>query len=143
MEESRQWLNLENPLAGLKVLVVDDEIDARELMSIILKYYGAQVITASTANEALGLLTGNGMKAWPDVIVSDIGMPETDGCQFIEALRRLNEEQVSKVPAIALSGFCSVTDKLRTLAAGFQAHLSKPVEPEKLIGLICQLTGRY
>jgi CheY-like chemotaxis protein len=98
---------------------------------------------ASSANEALNYLNGNGETTLPDVIVSDIGMPETDGCQFVEKLRNLNEEQGGKIPAIALSGFCSVTDKLRTLSAGFQAHLSKPVEPEKLIALIGQLTGRY
>jgi CheY-like chemotaxis protein len=142
MEQSKEQKSPDNLLVGLKILVIDDEIDARELMSIILHYYGAQVSTASSANEALTLLNGNGDRTLPDVIVSDIGMPETDGCQFIEKLRNLDEEHGGEIPAIALSGFCSVTDRLRTISAGFQAHLSKPVEPEKLIALIGQLTGR-
>ncbi len=135
-------MNFDTLLEGLKVLVIDDELDARELLSVILNYYGAQVAIAASANEALSLLNGNRVGNLPDVIVSDIGMPDTDGCHFIEKLRKLNVEQGGGIPAIALSGFCSVTDKLRTLSAGFQAHLSKPVEPEKLIALICQLTGR-
>ena len=129
-------------LEGLTVLVIDDEVDARELLSVILGYYGAQVSVAGSASEALTLLNGKRVGKLPDVIVSDIGMPDTDGCHFIEELRKLDEAHGSKIPAIALSGFCSVTDKLRTLASGFQAHLSKPVEPDKLIALICQLSGR-
>src|SRR5215211_433766 len=118
MEEVSEQTNLDTLLEGLRILVIDDEIDARELLSIILNYYGAQVITAASANEALTLVLQNGLKTLPDVIVSDIGMPDTDGCHFVEKLRQLDEEQGGKIPAIALSGFCSTTDRLRTISAG-------------------------
>lgn len=128
-------------LKNLCVLVVDDENDARDLMVIILSHYGAKVETAASAAEALQRFKEQGFTPLPDIIVSDIGMPEMDGYYFIEELRKLTIQQGGNIPAIALTGFCSTTDKLRTLTSGFQAHLSKPVEPDKLVSLISKVTN--
>ncbi|MEW6127279.1 MAG: response regulator [Acidobacteriota bacterium] len=128
-------------LKHLCILVVDDENDARDLMVIMLSHYGAMVETAASAEEALRKFKEQHWLILPDIIVSDIGMPDMDGYYFIEELRKLNEEQGGNIPAIALTGFCSTTDKLRTLTSGFQAHLAKPVEPDKLVSLICKVTN--
>jgi PAS domain S-box-containing protein len=125
-------------LRGVRVLVVDDEHDTREVLSVMLARYGAEVRTARSAAEALGVLD-----EWkPDVVVSDIGMPEEDGYALIEKIRALPEEDGGDIPAIALTAFAAAQDKERSLAAGFQRHLSKPVEPVELARNVARILGR-
>lgn len=121
-------------LTGVSVLVVDDESDARELVAEVLGQSGAVVRTAASASEGWALLA----KWSPDVIVSDVGMPEEDGYQFIERVRA----QGGRTPAAALTAYARSADRLRALAAGFQAHLPKPAEPAELVALVASLAGR-
>lgn len=117
-------------LQGVRVLVVDDEVDMQELMLAILEQYGAEVRVAASAAEALLLLDA----FQPDILISDIGMPGVDGYMLMRQIR-----QRSRVPAIALTAYAGEYDQQQALAAGFQNHLAKPVEPEKLVQAIAQL----
>ena len=123
-------------LEGLMILVVDDESDARELMTIILEERNARVTTVASAAEAYETLE------WlkPDLIISDIGMPGEDGYSLIRnvRLKEAREKQGWK-PAIALTAHARVEDRLRALSAGFQAHVAKPVEPAELVAVIASL----
>jgi CheY-like chemotaxis protein len=125
-------------LAGLKVLVVDDERDARELVKRVLTDCGALVSLAASATEALNLI----QQALPDVLVSDIGMPEVDGYEFIRQVRALQTEAGGQTPAIALTAFARSEDRTRSLLAGFLTHVSKPVEPAELVATIAAVSGR-
>ena len=122
-------------LAGLHVLVVDDEEDARELMRTMFESYGAQVRAAGSAAEAMQLFE----RAVPDVLVSDIGMPSEDGLTLIKRIRQRGPEEGRLVPAIALTAYASSSDRLAALAAGYQAHLAKPYEPGELAQLVDRL----
>ena len=122
-------------LTGVEVLLVDDEADSLELMAFILKQAGASVTTATSAATALSALT----RSQPDIILSDIGMPEMDGYQLMQRVRALLPEQGETVMAIAITAYAAETDQQRALAAGFQAHLSKPVNPEQLVAAISDL----
>nr|MDQ3299501.1 response regulator [Myxococcota bacterium] len=125
-------------LAGITVLVVDDEEDARELVKWVLVEAKAEVITASSAAEALELLA----TSRPDVIVSDIGMPDRDGYQFMRAVRERTLAEGGKTPAIALTAFARSEDRTRALLSGYQVHMAKPIEPQELVVTIGSLTGR-
>ncbi|HWQ36142.1 MAG TPA: response regulator [Blastocatellia bacterium] len=125
-------------LTGLRVLIVDDEADSRKLLSTILSQSEARVETAESAAEAIRL-----MEAWqPEVLISDISMPVMDGFELIQQLRQHNREQISHIPAIALTAYARAEDRIRALAAGYQMHLAKPVEPDELVVTIASLTGR-
>lgn len=124
-------------LAGLKVLVVDDERDARELLRIMLENCEAEVVTASSAAEALPLVKSQA----PDVLVSDIGMAEVDGYEFLRQVR-VAEPRGRKIPAIALTAFARSEDRTKALRSGFSAHISKPVEPAELIATIVSVIDR-
>jgi PAS domain S-box-containing protein len=125
-------------LRGAKVLVVDDDHDTREILSVMLTRYGPEVRAASSAAEAMEVFS-----EWkPDVLVSDIGMPVEDGYALIAKVRALTEEDGGKVPAIALTAFAGVSDKEAALAAGFQQHLGKPVEPVQLAKVVARILGR-
>ncbi|NOK34462.1 response regulator [Corallococcus exercitus] len=126
-------------LEGLQVLVVDDEPDALELLGVVLENRGAQVVTASSAREALE----KQQRHRPHVIISDIGMPGEDGYSFIRRLRALPLEQGGQTPAIALTAFARMEDRTRALLAGFQMHVPKPIEPAELIIVLASLTGRH
>jgi signal transduction histidine kinase/DNA-binding response OmpR family regulator len=120
-------------LSGLRVLVVDDDPDARLLLSTILAGCEAEVKTTTGASE--GLLA---LASWsPDVLISDIGMPEIDGYSFIQQVRA-----ISSIPAIALTAYASPTDRLRAFEAGFQAHSPKPIDPIELVRTVARLTHR-
>ncbi len=129
------------PLDGVWALIVDDEADARELIATLLKQYGARVTIASCAAEAFDKLRKGEAGARPDVLVSDISMPDEDGYMLIERVRKLPPEEGGKIPAIALTALERPNDRIRALAAGFSMHVPKPVEPEELAMVIANLTG--
>jgi len=125
-------------LGGVRVLVVDDEHDTREILSVMLTRYGAEIRTAGSAPEAMEVFG-----QWrPDVLVSDIGMPVEDGYVLIKKIRALPPENGADVPAIALTAYASAQDKKTALAAGFQRHLAKPVEPVALAKNVALILGR-
>jgi PAS domain S-box-containing protein len=126
-------------LAGLRVLVVDDEADARELINRILSDCQAQVRTAASAAQALAAL-----RAGPaDVLVSDLGMPDVDGFELLARVRALGPAAGGNVAAVALTAFARSEDRLRALEAGFSAHISKPVEPSELIAAVAALAPSH
>jgi CheY-like chemotaxis protein/anti-sigma regulatory factor (Ser/Thr protein kinase) len=116
-------------LNGLRVLVVDDEIDARDLIKRILCDCNAIVLTAASAAEALPLVE----RERPGLLVSDIGMPDVDGFELLAQVRALGPGRGGAVPAIALTAFARSEDRLRALECGFRDHVSKPVEPTELV----------
>jgi CheY-like chemotaxis protein len=125
-------------LDGLRVLVVDDEVDTRDLIAAVLSRVGAEVQTAATAHEALQTL-----ERWiPDVLVSDIGMPDEDGYTLIKKVRELDAKQPGWIPALALTAYASVEDRMRALSAGFQMHMTKPLDPAELVTVVASLCGR-
>ena len=121
-------------LKAVKVLVVDDEPDAQGLIKRVLEGCGAQVITAGSASEAIEHMQAHS----PDVIVSDIGMPKQDGYELLRMARQIGIQ----APAVALTAFARAEDRLRTLRAGYQNHLAKPVEPAELIATVASAVGR-
>jgi PAS domain S-box-containing protein len=120
-------------LDGIRVLAVDDEPDSRSLIKRILEDRGCKVHTAGSADDAISLLR----EFRPDVIISDIGMPEVDGYEFLRRLKLLRE--TCKIPTIALTAFARLDDRTRALDAGFLAHVPKPVEPADLVATIASL----
>ncbi len=130
-------------LDGVWALVVDDEADARDLIETLLKQYGARVTVASSAAEALDKLRRGEDGARPDVLISDISMPDEDGYTLIERVRAMSPEEGGKIPAIALTALERPNDRIRSLAAGFSMHVPKPVEPEELAMVIANLTSRH
>jgi len=122
-------------LDRLEILVVEDNADVRELMSTILEHVGARVTTRSSVREAVHVL--GSFK--PDVLITDIGLPDEDGYALIREVRRRESERGGFLPAIALTGFTRAEDRVRTLAAGFQGHLAKPVDPGELTAAIAAL----
>jgi signal transduction histidine kinase/CheY-like chemotaxis protein len=125
-------------LEGVKVLVVDDEPDARDLLRRVLQARRASVFLASGARDAIDLLR----QERPDVLVSDIGMPNLDGYEMIRLIRSLPPEQGGRTPAIALTAFARSEDRRRAMMAGFQVHIAKPVEPPELVATVASLAGR-
>ncbi len=128
-------LQIPAALEGLKVLVLDDERDARELVQAILERGRAVVTLASSASEALEMIRLHR----PDVVVSDIGMPEEDGYAFIRKLRALSVGEGGRTPAVALTAYARSEDRRRALVSGFQNHVAKPVEPQELLMVVANL----
>ncbi|MEG4576486.1 PAS domain S-box protein [Microcoleus sp. N3A4] len=124
-----------SPLARLCILAVDDELDNLELVQCILEQAGATVISVSSATDALQLLN----ESKPDVLIADIGMPQIDGYKLIRQIRQLSTQEGGEIPAIALTACAGDINQQQALDAGFQRHLSKPVEPEMLVQTIEQL----
>lgn len=127
---------LPGPLTALRILVVDDEADTRDFLAFMLNQYGANTTAVASAQEGLEVL----QQFQPDVLVSDIGMPEEDGYTLIQKVRSLSTDQIRKIPAIALTAYAREEDSQRALLAGFQVHLPKPVEPTELVNAIASLT---
>ncbi|MCY7317840.1 MAG: response regulator [Ramlibacter sp.] len=125
-------------LTGVKVLVVDDTTDARELARRMLEECGAEVLVAGDAHEALRLLEAHR----PDVLLSDIGMPEVDGFELLRRVRALGPARGGGVPAIALTAFARAQDRVQALRGGFMAHLTKPVEPSELLATVASAANR-
>ncbi|PSR17612.1 hybrid sensor histidine kinase/response regulator [filamentous cyanobacterium CCP3] len=131
-------------LSGIRVFSVDDSADTREFLTVLLGQYGAEVVTVGSATEALETL-----KTWrPDVLISDIGMPDIDGYSLIQQIRSLPCDQGGTIPAfseavlpaIALTAYARYEDQQQSLASGYQRHLSKPLDPEKLVKAVLELT---
>ena len=125
-------------LDGLRVLIVDDEPEARELIAAILQGQGARVDQAASAAEALRSFA----LARPDVLVSDIGMPDEDGYTLLRQVRFLSREHTRQVPALALTAYAARQDAAQAVLAGFQLHLAKPVVPARLIDAVARLAGQ-
>ena len=124
-------------LSGLQVLVVDDEADSREFIAFLIEQYGAKVMRAASAEEALAALS----HSQPDILLSDIGMPEVDGYRLMQQIRALPAEAGGQIPAIALTAYAAEIDYQQAMAAGFQQHVAKPVEPQKLVQAIVSLVA--
>ena len=125
-------------LAGIKVLVVDDQPDARDLIKRVLSECNAEVLTASAADEVVRLVE----LERPDVLVSDIGMPGVDGYALLKMVRALGHARGGGLPAVALTAFARSEDRTRALRAGFLVHVSKPVEPAELVATVASVVGR-
>jgi CheY-like chemotaxis protein len=126
----------DEPLAGIRVLVVDDEPDARQLVRRVLGDCGAEVAVAESADEAMQLVEG----FRPDILVSDVGMPDQDGYDLIRQVR--SRLAAKTLPAVALTAFARSEDRRRALLAGFQTHVAKPVDPEELVAVVASLVER-
>jgi PAS domain S-box-containing protein len=125
-------------LNGLRVLVVDDEIDVRDFAMMTFQECGAESATAASCAEALRIL-----EDWrPDVLVADIAMPDEDGYDLIHKVRALPEDRGGRIPAMALTAYARTEDRVRILSSGYQIHVAKPVEPVELIAAVASLVGR-
>ena len=124
-------------LAGTRVLIVDDDPDAREVVAAILRHYGASVIVATSVSTALVALR----REQVDVLVADLGMPIEDGYDLIRHVRSSDNDKIARLPAAALTAYTTEEDRDRVLAAGFQFHLAKPVDPAVLVATVERLRG--
>jgi PAS domain S-box-containing protein len=134
-DQDTQPSALDFDLNGMQILLVDDDADTREFVAFVLEQSGARVIRAATADEAYLAF----LRYRPDVLLSDIGMPETDGYMLIRQIRSLPPEEGGEVKAIALTAYAGDFNRQQAIEAGFQQHISKPIEPEQLIQAIAQL----
>ena len=127
-------------LNGIVVLVVDDSPDTLYLVELLLVRQGANVVTAGSATEALRIVE----KTPPDVILSDIGMPEMDGYMLIKKIRELERKknQDAHIPAAAVTAFTSTADRQKAILAGYQIHIPKPIDVEELLTTVARLAGR-
>jgi PAS domain S-box-containing protein len=132
----------QSSLSGLRVLVVDDDADALEISSIMLRQQGALVTQATSAGQAYALLSSAQKEHLPEVLVSDIGMPDEDGYSLIRRVRTLSPERGGGIPAVAVTAFTSAEDRRHALDTGFQAHLSKPIDTDEFIRVVARLTNR-
>ena len=124
-------------LAGLKVLVVDDEPDNRQLLTVMLSQWGASAIAASSAAEAIEILG----HSQPDILVSDIGMPIEDGYSLIRKIRSSESDQTKRLPAVALTAYARDEDRKEAIAAGYNERLTKPIEPSQFVAVLAKLAG--
>lgn len=124
-------------LSGFQILIVDDEADARDLIAFILSEHGANVIAAASVREAVEKF----QSLKPDLIVSDIEMPDEDGFSLIEKLNAFNKQQKRKIPAIALTAHARPSERLKVLSSGYQIHLAKPVEPAELLAVVANFAA--
>ena len=129
-------LRTDQRLEGLAILLVEDDKDGRDVLEFILRHAGARVTTASTASEGFELYKA----APPAVLVTDIAMPGADGIWLLDAVR--SEPGLPRVPAIAITALAMPTDRARLRAAGFDAHVVKPVDPEVVVRTVATLIGR-
>ncbi|HKU74620.1 MAG TPA: ATP-binding protein [Pyrinomonadaceae bacterium] len=133
-------LSIECPprLDGVRVLVVDDDSDTRQMLKAVLSECQADVITAASAAEAIREIE----QRKPDVLVSDLGMPEQDGYELIKQVRETESADAVRIPALALTAYAKAEDRVRALAGGYQVHLAKPVEPAEFVLVVANLAGR-
>jgi CheY-like chemotaxis protein len=124
-------------LDGLKVLIVDDDVDNLQFLAFLFETYGAEVAAVSSANYAFQAV----LEWQPDVLVSNVSMPDEDGYTLILRIRGLTVEQGGQVPAIALTANAKESDRQQALAAGFQQHLAKPVDPDLLLQAVLEMSA--
>lgn len=124
-------------IQGSRILVVDDDDNTREFLSFLLELHGANVIAVATASEAIATL----IQFQPELLLSDIGMPDVDGYMLMKQVRALSPERGGTIPAIALTAYAGEIDHQKAISAGFQRHLSKPIEPQVLLQAIAELKG--
>lgn len=123
--------------SGLHILLVEDDTDSREMLTILFEQSDMKVTAVNSAAEAV-----ESLKSFkPDILISDIGLPKEDGYELIKKVRRLSPEQGGLIPAIALTGYVSVQDRRYALEAGYQEHLSKPVDVDRLLDMVKQLVN--
>jgi CheY-like chemotaxis protein len=137
-----QWTSEEpaeetGSLEGLKVLVVEDETDTREMLGEALRSYGASVILSKSSTDALQQIVAE----TPDLLVSDIGLPNMDGYELLNKIRSELPQNVRAIPAVALTAFVNPSHRNRSAAAGFQAHIAKPVALPDLISTLRKVAG--
>jgi CheY-like chemotaxis protein len=125
------------PLLGLRLLVVEDDPDTLDMLKFVFQENGAAVVTVASTNEALKAFE----LSRPDVLVSDLAMPDKDGYELITQVRSLSPDRGGNVPAVALSAYTRAEDRSRALAAGFQVHVSKPVDLKCLVDVVGSLMG--
>jgi CheY-like chemotaxis protein len=133
------WVGEAPSLADLRVLVVEDDHDGRELLGAILKRCGADVTLTSSVSEALAAFERRHF----DVMVSDIEMPDEDGYGLIRRIRALASDRGGEIPAAALTAYASPSDRMKVLGAGFNIHVAKPVQPAELATVVASLAGRH
>ena len=126
-------------LRGVAILLVDDNEDGRDMLSTALREYGARVTAVGTAGEALELLLVSGFT--PDVLISDVGMPDTDGYELIRRVRTSTNANTRQIPAIAVTAYANPEDRIRAVVAGYQAHLPKPVDPPLVAASVAGLVA--
>jgi CheY-like chemotaxis protein len=124
-------------LAGLNVLVVDDDDDSRFYVTTVLEADGANVVAVASAADALEALR----EQQPKVLVCDIAMPDEDGYSLIRKVRSLKPDQGGRIPAVALTAYADSEDRVRAIEAGFQTHVAKPVDPTELVEIIFNLVA--
>jgi CheY-like chemotaxis protein len=122
-------------LRDVHVLVVDDDADTREMLKSVLEDCGADVSLATSAGETLQALD----RSIPDVLICDVGMPDTDGYALMQQVRARTSDRGGSVPAVALTGYTTVEDRARAVSVGYQRHLAKPVEPFDLTRVVAEL----
>ena len=128
----------EPELIGLRILLVDDDFDSRESLTMLLEFHGASVTAVGSAREALQVLT----QSIPDVLLSDLAMPGEDGYELIRKVRALPQDRGGQVPAAAVTARTAVEDRRRVLATGFQVHVPKPVNATELATVVARLGSR-
>jgi CheY-like chemotaxis protein len=124
-------------LTGVRILVVDDEPDTRELLVVVFRQRGAQVTAVSSAGEAFEAV----VTAPPDILVADIGLPDLDGYELIRRVRALGPAH-GQIPAVTVTAYARSEDRERALAAGYDMHVAKPVDPLDLCRVVARLVGR-
>ena len=135
--KKEEWMP-DTRLKDIKVVAVDDNADARELLKVILERSSAETAVVSSGQEALEAIKD----LHPDVLICDLAMPEMDGYEVLENVRRL-EPELGQLPVIAFTAAARDEDRAATRLAGFQAHLAKPIEPNKLITIILELARKH
>jgi CheY-like chemotaxis protein len=136
-EQFRKSINTES-LKGLRLLLVEDDEDSREMLKIMFEQYDMEIAAVASAVEALETIR----QIQPDILISDVGLPGVDGYELIRKIRQLSPEQGGTVPAVALTGYASLQDRARALDSGYQEHLSKPVDIDRLLELVKGLVMR-
>jgi PAS domain S-box-containing protein len=130
--------NSEKPLLGIKILVVDDDDDSRDFLTFALSESGAKIYSAESAALAFSAIES----FQPNLIISDIGMPQEDGYSLMQRIRQLPEYMGGQIPAIALTAYAGDSDRQKAILAGFQTHLAKPIMPDELVDAVIELIGQ-
>jgi CheY-like chemotaxis protein len=124
-------------LEGMRVLLVDDDRDSRELVSFILQQHGTEVVSASSGDEAMSALGS----CRPEVLICNIAMPGMDRYELIRCIRKLSPEESGWIPAVALTAYASVEDRRKAMLCGYQMHVPKPISAERLVRIIAGMAG--